>query len=94
MESDLNRTSTDALQGRTMRDVSGMVNEASGALKDYGARKLESARQTLTQAQGAVSDGYRQAADVTDEYVHTNPWTAVGIAAATGVLIGLLLGRR
>jgi ElaB/YqjD/DUF883 family membrane-anchored ribosome-binding protein len=32
--------------------------------------------------------------DTTDEYVRTNPWTAVGIAAAAGAIIGFLASRR
>ena len=97
MESEMNRPSPDAMQGRhekLTRDITGVVNEAGEVLKDYGSRKFDSARATLTQAQAAVGDSYKQAVDVTDQYVHTNPWTAVGVAAAAGVLIGLLLGRR
>ncbi|PYI85433.1 MAG: hypothetical protein DME26_11090 [Verrucomicrobia bacterium] len=36
----------------------------------------------------------RQAAVVTDEYVHGHPWTAAGIAAALGMLVGILLCQR
>jgi ElaB/YqjD/DUF883 family membrane-anchored ribosome-binding protein len=38
------------------------------------------------------------AAEVTDRYVHSNPWQAVGIvaaaAAAAGLLAGILISRR
>jgi ElaB/YqjD/DUF883 family membrane-anchored ribosome-binding protein len=30
----------------------------------------------------------------TDDYVKGNPWTAVGIAAGVGILIGFLFGKR
>ena len=36
----------------------------------------------------------KAAARATDEYVHESPWTAIGIAAGAGLLIGLLIGRR
>ena len=36
----------------------------------------------------------KRAARVTDDYVHDNPWQAIGIAAAVGVLVGLLMNRR
>lgn len=39
-------------------------------------------------------DGTRRAAKVTDEYVHENPWTAIGVSAAAGLLVGALLCRR
>jgi ElaB/YqjD/DUF883 family membrane-anchored ribosome-binding protein len=96
MESEINRTTADAVHGKAdkiARDVTGMVNEASEVIKEYGSKKYETARQSLSQAQTYVTDGYHQAADVTDQYVHENPWRAVGIAAAAGVLIGLLIRR-
>jgi len=36
----------------------------------------------------------RAAAKATDAYVHESPWTAVGIAAGVGLLVGVLIGRR
>lgn len=36
----------------------------------------------------------RQAARVADEYVHENPWKSIGLVAAAGLLVGLLLSRR
>jgi ElaB/YqjD/DUF883 family membrane-anchored ribosome-binding protein len=60
--------------------------------------KLEN---SLTTAKTALHNGTervkttaRQAADTTDQYVHTNPWSAVGIAAAAGAAIAVLLSTR
>ena len=36
----------------------------------------------------------REAAARADEYVRDNPWTGVGIGAAVGVVLGVLLTRR
>jgi ElaB/YqjD/DUF883 family membrane-anchored ribosome-binding protein len=95
MEGEMNRPAgSDTMQGRQPRDMSGVVNEASEVLKDYGSRKLEDAKQTWSHAQTAMTDGYHQAMDVTDQYVHANPWRAIGIAAAAGMLLGLMLARR
>jgi ElaB/YqjD/DUF883 family membrane-anchored ribosome-binding protein len=41
-----------------------------------------------------VVDKGKQAARVTDEYVHDHPWRAVAVAAGIGLIIGLLIGRR
>jgi ElaB/YqjD/DUF883 family membrane-anchored ribosome-binding protein len=79
---------------RISKDIGGMVNDASELLKTYGGKKLESARESLNQAHTVVTDTAKQYADVTDEYVHANPWKALGIAAAAGVLVGILLARR
>lgn len=35
----------------------------------------------------------REAARVTDAFVHENPWTAIGIAAGVVLIIGLLSSR-
>ena len=34
------------------------------------------------------------AARATDDYVHDNPWQAIGVAAAVGFLVGLVISRR
>jgi len=39
-------------------------------------------------------DRARVYARVTDDYVHDNPWQAIGIAAAVGFVAGLLMNRR
>jgi ElaB/YqjD/DUF883 family membrane-anchored ribosome-binding protein len=65
------------------------------------ARAREKLQNSLTAAKTAVNDGTervkttaRQAADTTDHYVHENPWSAVGIAAAAGAAIAVLLSTR
>lgn len=65
------------------------------------ARAREKLQNTLAAAKTALHDGTervkttaRQAADTTDQYVHTNPWSAVGIAAAAGAAIAVLLSTR
>ena len=65
------------------------------------ARARVKLEKTLTAAKSALHDGTervkttaRQAADTTDQYVHTNPWSAIGIAAAAGAAIAVLLSTR
>lgn len=55
---------------------------------------LNLAKEKMAEAQAVISAKSHVAADATDEYVRTHPWEAVGVAAATGLLIGLLLARR
>jgi ElaB/YqjD/DUF883 family membrane-anchored ribosome-binding protein len=42
----------------------------------------------------ALAKQTREAAARADEYVRDNPWTGVGIGAAVGVVLGVLLTRR
>jgi len=66
------------------------VAQARERIQDH----LHTAKIKLAEAEDMVIHGTKQAARVTDEYVHDNPWKAVGIAAGVGLVIGLLIGRR
>jgi len=57
-------------------------------------QKLRMAKLEMEQAELALTERARDAARTTDRYVHENPWKTAGIAAAIGVLAGMLLGRR
>jgi ElaB/YqjD/DUF883 family membrane-anchored ribosome-binding protein len=41
-----------------------------------------------------VRAGGQQLAQAADGYVHERPWTALGIAAAVGLVLGVLSTRR
>ena len=41
-----------------------------------------------------IAEQTRVAAARADDYVRENPWTGVGIGAAIGVVLGVLLSRR
>jgi len=56
--------------------------------------RLLDARERLTAAEIMLVDKTRAAARATDDYVHENPWQAVGIGAGVGFLIGFILGRK
>ncbi|HSQ05019.1 MAG TPA: DUF883 family protein [Burkholderiales bacterium] len=55
---------------------------------------LYRAKVKLAETEDVLLDHTRQAARLTDDFVHDNPWKAVGIAAGIGLLIGMLIGRR
>ena len=56
--------------------------------------KLGSARARLAVASRSAVEKTREAAAATDDYVHASPWSAIGIAAGAGMLIGFLAARR
>ena len=71
------------------------VDEARSALQ----RHLHNAQGTAGQWRDTASRKYHQISSASDEFVHDNPWKAVGIAAAIGVAVSLLAalstrGRR
>ena len=89
-------------------DFSTLVSDAEELLKStasYSGETVNSARakfqDTLAQfkgrvasAQSAAAGKFNEAAKVTDTYVHENPWKIVGVAAAVGVILGILMHRK
>lgn len=73
------------------------ANQGGDALIALRARAEESlavAKEKMADAQDALLEKSKAAATATDDYVHENPWKAVGVAAGVGLVIGLLIGRR
>lgn len=72
-------------------------NQAEGDAKALRARireRLDDAKERLLDAQHEAMRRAKAAATATDDYVHDNPWQAIGIAAAVGLALGVLIGRR
>ncbi|MDD5384809.1 MAG: DUF883 family protein [Gallionella sp.] len=76
-----------------LRATAGQAGEKVSAARERIQENLAAAKQRLAAAQDAVAAKTKQAAKVTDEYVHENPWKAVGIAAGVGLVIGMLISR-
>ena len=74
-----------------LRATAGQAGEKVSAARERIQENL--AKQRLAVAQDAVVARTKEAAKVTDEYVHENPWKAVGIAAGVGLVIGMLISR-
>jgi len=55
---------------------------------------LRSAKATLVSASRPAVDKARRSATAANGYVHGNPWTVIGVAAAAGALIGFLAAKR
>lgn len=77
--------------------LSATADEAGEKMASLRARvqeRLKSARVRLAEAEATLVTKTRAAAKATDAYVHESPWTAVGVAAGIGLLVGLIIGRR
>jgi ElaB/YqjD/DUF883 family membrane-anchored ribosome-binding protein len=55
---------------------------------------LAKAKTSATQGIAAIRGQTDEVTEATDEYVRENPWAAIGIAAAVGIVIGFIAGRR
>jgi ElaB/YqjD/DUF883 family membrane-anchored ribosome-binding protein len=76
-----------------LRATAGLANEKVSAVRGRVQENLEIAKARLSAAEEVVVARTKQAAKVTDDYVHENPWTAVGIGAGVGMLLGMLIAR-
>ena len=74
--------------------TAGQAGEKAAAARARAAESIDAAKARIAQAGYAAAAQTREASKAADDYVHDNPWTAVGVAAAVGVVIGLLIGRK
>jgi ElaB/YqjD/DUF883 family membrane-anchored ribosome-binding protein len=95
-------------KARVMADVNAVLGDAEDLLRQAAQASGEQASELRRRAQALIAsaktrvvemehrvvDTTRQAAKATDNWVHDNPWKAIGVAAGVGVLIGLLINRR
>jgi ElaB/YqjD/DUF883 family membrane-anchored ribosome-binding protein len=91
-----------------MNDMKNVINEAEhwlGGARSRGGENmrtvkekfestLNTAKTDLAKLQANVTERGKLAAHSADTYVKDNPWTSVGLGAAVGVLLGLLIGRK
>lgn len=68
--------------------------EELSKLRGKAEKALQESRHRLGETGDLIARQTREAAEKTDEYVRDNPWTSVGIGAAVGVVLGVLLTRR
>lgn len=70
---------------KTKEELSELHRKAKGVLRDARARFNDSSN---------LRQHARDMADHANSYVRDKPWQGVGIGAAVGIVIGLLLARR
>lgn len=99
---------TDANRDKLITDVKTLMADADDIVKamasatgekasELGEKlrvKLRSAKEKMGDVQEVLAERAKAAARATDDFVHDNPWKSVGIAAAAGFLIGLLVNRK
>lgn len=82
-------------------DTEDLLKATAGDLSEQAARararteeSLRNLRERMLKAERDMMVRARAAARATDQYVHENPWPAVGVAAGIGFVLGLLVSRR
>jgi ElaB/YqjD/DUF883 family membrane-anchored ribosome-binding protein len=84
-----------------MTDVEDLVGRIGDAADPEIARlqaKVEqgvaTARKSLARGAEQVQRKAQDAMEAGDDYVHEEPWKAIGVAALAGLLAGLMVNRR
>ncbi|HAL40588.1 MAG TPA: DUF883 domain-containing protein [Polaromonas sp.] len=102
-----NQTSVESQQ-QLVSDIKSVISDAEemlSATADQAGEKvanlrariqtrLRDAKVRLTEAEAVLVAKTKAAAQATDAYVHESPWTAIGVAAGVGLLVGLVVARR
>ena len=71
-----------------------LTGEQLEQAKEKVRSRVASAKETVAAASDSAIARARHSAEVANEYVHEQPWLAVGAGVAVGFVAGLLISRR
>jgi len=77
-----------------LRHSGHLTGEEFKAARAKFERTLVKAKEDIVRLEEAAVEKAKVAAKATDEYVKENPWKAVGLGTAVGVVIGMLIARK
>ena len=77
-----------------LRMTANQAGEAAADLRSRIQARMSQAKADLVHLQEAAVVKAKAAGHATDEFVHSNPWKSIGIAAGIGLVVGLLVSRR
>ncbi len=77
-----------------LRATAGQAGEKVAEARARAEESVRAAKERIGKVQEGLLERTREIADNADSYVRENPWRAAGIAAAAGLVLGLLMSRR
>jgi ElaB/YqjD/DUF883 family membrane-anchored ribosome-binding protein len=92
---------------KLVADLKTLINDAEELLRatasqagdkiSFARQKIEQSlvegKKSLADAEKVLVERGKEAVDIADDYVRENPWSAIGIAAGVGFVLGLLIRR-
>lgn len=63
-------------------------------IKERADSMIKDARVRITETGERIVEQTKDAAQQANNYLHDKPWNGIGIAAAVGLVLGVLLSRR
>ncbi len=79
---------------RLLEHTATLAGDQADELREQIHDSLLKARETLQLTEDSLRQRSQAAVTAAEDYVQSNPWQSVGIAAGVGFLIGLLATRR
>lgn len=89
---DLNLVIADAEE--LLKLTAGEAGDKAAEMRRRMQVRMEQAKSELAHLQDAAVARAKDAGRAADAYVHDSPWTAIGMAAGVGVVLGMLIARR
>lgn len=77
-----------------LKSTADVAGEKMANIRGKIETRLKDAKIRLEDAEAALVDKTKACARATDDFVHEQPWKAVGVAALVGLALGVLIGRR
>ncbi|MFN4352196.1 MAG: YqjD family protein [Hylemonella sp.] len=77
-----------------LRMTADQIGDGTAEVRSRIQDRLQAARAELASLQDEAAARLKAAGHATDAFVHENPWKSIGIAAAIGLVVGLLVARR
>lgn len=75
-------------------DSTSLTGEDLARVKAKLSERVAEAKESVDAMGGDIAQRARKTVAVTNEYVHEQPWKAIGISVAFGFMLGFVLARR
>ena len=74
-----------------LKATASQAGDKIGVARQKVEQSLIEGKKALADAEKSLVAKSKEAAEIADDYVRENPWSAVGIAAGIGLVLGLLI---
>lgn len=77
-----------------IKETTSLTGEELAIAKAKLSKRVAQAKESVEEMGEEIAHRAQRTARVTNNYVHNEPWKAIGAGAAAGLLVGFLLARR
>ena len=77
-----------------VKETTSLTGEELSRAKAKLSERVAAARDSIQEVGGEIAKRARKGATATNDYVHEQPWKAIGATAAVAFLLGFVLSRR